>query len=119
MTRSEGRRYAAGCSTAAVTRTLFLTVTLPVAVAPRPTLLLLLAALALMLALVAGRPQDASTNNIVPEALGEEDGESLVASLILAVARDWDLGMEDATEFVRAVPAATVSAATAMRPDTQ
>ena len=57
----------------------------------------------------APRPQDAATNNIIMDSMTDEDGESLVASLILAVARDWDLGHEDATEFVRAVPAASMN----------
>ena len=57
----------------------------------------------------APRPQDSATNNIITETMTDEDGESLVASLILAVARDWDMGHEDATEFVRAVPALSVS----------
>lgn len=67
----------------------------------------------------APRPQDSATNNIVTESMTEDDGESLVASLILAVARDWDLGRDDATEFVRAVPAASVSGYTPCARDFQ
>ncbi|KAK3919235.1 Serine/threonine-protein phosphatase 2A regulatory subunit B'' subunit gamma [Frankliniella fusca] len=70
-----------------------------------PVLLLLL----LGAALLHARPQDLSTNNIVREEMTEEEGESLVASLILAVAHDWDLGREEVTEFVRTVPSPAVS----------
>lgn len=77
-------------------------------------LAVLLAALlaALTAALPAPRPQDASTNNIVAETLTDDDRQSLVADLILAVARDWDMGRVDATEFIRAVPAISLNGTT-------
>ncbi|XP_034246811.1 uncharacterized protein LOC117648412 [Thrips palmi] len=80
------------------------------AVSVLPALTLLLGAA--LLAHAAPRPQDATTNNIVRDSVTEDDGESFVAGLILAVARDWDEGRQDATEFIRAVPAVTVNGTT-------
>lgn len=72
--------------------------------------LLLLLGVALLQA--RPQPQDASTNNIFRQEITEDYGRSVVADLILSVARDWDLGREEATEFIRAVPAVTVNGTT-------